>query len=259
MRRIAILGTALLVLCVGAASALAAPINTYTGTLKFSKGTGSKSAPKPVSYVQDYAANGTSGNRTATLLDIKTSIYGLVADGKDFPTCSVNTIAHAQNDTVCPPKAMVATGAITAVLGSASDFTAPGTACNPLLHVWNGGQGKLVFFFVDQGPAHLCLGGALTTGQVGPYPATYKTVGKKYLVTDLPIPKYVDFPAPSLVGSLLTSHLTWLKSTTTVHGKTVAASASVGCLRGKRPYSLTFRAQLGSKIETDSISHSAPC
>ena len=54
---------------------------------------------------------------------------------------------------------MVATGAITAAVGPATSFTAAAAACDPLLHVWNGGQGKLTFFFVDQAPSHECLGG----------------------------------------------------------------------------------------------------
>jgi hypothetical protein len=255
LRRIVILGTAIAVL-VGAASASAA-INTYTATLKFSKGKGTAANPAPVSFKQHYSANGTNGNRTATLLDIKTKIYGLVADGKDFPTCSVAKIAAAQNDTGCPKQAMVATGAITAVLGSASDFTAAGSPCDPVLHVWNGGQGKLVFFFVDT-PTHQCLFGALHTGQVGPYPGTVKRQGK-FLVTDVPIPTYVDFPTAGLVGSLLTEDLNWLKVTKRVHGKTVAANASIGCLHGKRPYSTTFTAVLGSQRETDTVNGSSSC
>lgn len=258
MRRIVIIGTAIAVLA--SAAAAAAALNTYTATLTFTKGVGTPSKPVPIGFKQHEVAAGTNGNRTATLLDIKTKIYGQVADGKDFPTCSLTKIGAAKNDTGCPKGALVATGAITSVVGSATDLKAPGTACNPLLHVWNGGQGKLVYFFVDKAPAHQCLGGALTTGQVGPYPATYKRVGKS-LVTDLPIPKYVDFPSPGLVGSLLTSDLNWLKATRKVHGKTVAANASIGCQKGKRPYSMTFKAQLGvgGPIEVKTIPGTAPC
>ena len=57
-----------------------------------------------------------------------------------------------------------------------------------------------MFFFVDQAPNHLCLNGGITTGEVGPYPATVKTVGKT-LVMDTPIPGYVSFPT-GLEGSL---------------------------------------------------------
>src|ERR1035441_695870 len=60
----------------------------------------------------------------------------------------------------------------------------------------------------------------------------------KYPVIDVHIPKYVDFPAPGLAGSLETEHLNWLKVTKQVKGKTVAAIASVGCKGNKRRSSL---------------------
>jgi hypothetical protein len=263
LRRIVLIATALGVLV--AAGAAYAAINTYTATLSFSsKKAGTPAKPVPVSYTQNIVAKGTNGNRTAVLTDIVTKIYGLKADGKDFPTCSAKKIAAAGADTSCPKGAMVATGAITAAVGSSTNFTAAASACDPLLHVWNGGQGSLTFFFVDQAPNHLCLGGNLKTGQVGPYPATYKTQGK-YLVIDVPVPKYVSFPAPGVAGSLETEHLTWLKLTKTVKGKTVAATASVACLKGKRPYTTTFTANLPTSTgapgpnETDTVKGSAPC
>jgi hypothetical protein len=255
MRRIVVISTALAVLAAGGV-ALAA-IASYGIHFTFSGQKGTPSKPKPISFTQHLSASGTNGNRTATLLDIKTKMYGIVADGKHFPTCSLAKIAAAKKDTSCSPKALVATGAITAVVGSSTNFKIPGAACNPLLHVWNGGQGKLVFFFVDA-PGHLCLGGALTTGAVGPYAGHYSVQGK-YLVTDVPIPTYVDFPAPGLVGSLMTEDLTYSKNTVKVGGKTYAANASIGCKNGKRPYSVTFKATQGGKTETKTVSAKASC
>jgi hypothetical protein len=245
--------------------AYAATINTYTATLSFSgKKAGTPAKPVPVGYTQNIVAKGTNGNRTAVLTDITTKIYGFKADGKDFPVCSAAKIAGAGADTSCPKGAMVASGFITAAVGSATNFTAPAQSCDPLLHVWNGGQGKLTFFFVDQAPNHLCLDGNLKTGQVGPYPSTYKTQGK-YLVIDVPVPKYVSFPAPGVAGSLESEHLVWAKITTKVKGKTVAATASVACLKGKRPYTTTFTANLPTSTgapganNVTTLKGSAPC
>ncbi len=264
MKKIVLIAAALGALAV-AGVAYAASINTYTATLSFSgKKAGTAAKPVPVSYTQNIVAKGTGGNRTAVLTDIVTKIYGLKADGKDFPTCSASKISAAGDDTSCPKGAMVATGFITASVGAANNFTAAGSPCDPLLHVWNGGQGKLSFFFVDQEPNHECLGGALKTGQVGPYPATYKTQGK-YLVVDVPVPKYVSFPAPGVAGSLETEHLVWAKLTKKVKGKTVAASASVACLKGKRPYTTTFTANLPTSTgapgpsQTSTVKGSAAC
>lgn len=258
MRRIVLIATALGVLV--AASAAYAAINSYTAKITFtSKKPGTAAKPVPTGYTENLTASGTNGNRTAVLLDIKTTIYGLKADGKDFPTCTLTQIANAKNDTVCPKGAEVATGWITASVGSATNFTAAGTACDPDLDVWNSGQGKLTFFFVDT-PTHQCLGGALTTGSTGPYPATYKTVGKN-LVVDVPVPNYVSFPLPGVAGSLETEHLVWKSTTKKVHGKTVASIASVACSGKKRPYSVAFKANLPttSTTETKTVSGSAPC
>jgi hypothetical protein len=265
LKKVVLIAAALGALAV-AGVAYAAAINTYTATLSFSgKKAGTAAKPVPVGYAQNIVAKGTNGNRTAVLTDITTKIYGLKADGKDFPTCSFDSIGANGDDTKCPKGALVATGAITAAVGSATKFTEAGLPCDPLLHVWNSGQGKLTFFFVDQAPNHECLNGALKTGQVGPYKATYKTQGK-YLVVDVPVPKYVSFPAPGLAGSLESEQLNWLKVTKKVHGKTVAASASVGGLKGKRPYTTTFTANLPDSTtgapgpnNVTTVKGSAPC
>jgi hypothetical protein len=255
MKRIAVLITALAVL--GTAATSYAAINTYSASINTtSKAAGTPSKPVPTGYTENLQAHGTNGNRAGIMLDIKTKIYGLVANGKDFPTCTLSQIASAGTDAKCPTGAKVATGTIGATVGSATNFTAAGAACNPQLDVWNSGQGKLTFFFVET-PAHQCLGGALKTGMVGPYPATYKQVGK-YLQLDVPVPHYVSYPAPGLVGSLESEHLTFLKQTRNVHGKTVASLSSIGTQGHKRPYSVTFTSTLpGSATEVHTVSGSA--
>ena len=195
MRRLVVIATALAVLGVTvSAYAATTGLNSYTASLKFSP---NKTAGS-LGFKQSYVAGGTNGNRTAPLTDIKTTVYGLTTDGKDFPTCSLAKISAAHSDTSCPSGALIATGSITATLGPVADqsSTAPDQLpCNPLLHVWNAGQGKLVYFFVDQG-SNICAGGAIATGDVGPFPGTVKTVGKN-LVMNTPIPASVG-PAGAL-------------------------------------------------------------
>jgi hypothetical protein len=265
MRRIVVLGTTLVVVLGAAVSAYAATggINTYTATLGFgANAAGSAKAPAAVGFKQSYIAGGTGGNRTAPLTNIKTVVYGLTSNGKSFPTCSFAKISAAKSDAGCPKGAMIATGAITATLGPLSDTSssASGTLpCDPVLHVWNAGQGKVVYFFVDQG-SHTCAGGAITTGTVGPFPGTVKTVGKN-LVMNTPIPSYVSFPLAGIEGSLTGETLQWMKATTKVHGKTVAAIASTGCKGGKRPYSVTFTAESapGAAPQSSTVTGSQKC
>jgi hypothetical protein len=261
LRRIVIAVTALVVLGTASAvyAATSSPINTYTAPIKFTPGkAGSAKKPVPTGFDLNITAKGTNGNRTAVTLDFLTKIYGLRVDGKDFPTCSAVKIASLHSDTACPKGALVATGSIVAQLGAKSNFTLPGTNCAPDLHVWNGGQGKLTFFFVVVPPVHVC--GGLQTGSTPPYPATYKVQGK-YLVTNVPIPAAVDFPVQGVAGSLTSEHLTWLKRTTKVKGKTVAAISSVACKRGKRPYSTAIKANLPTTnvTQTATVKGSAKC
>jgi hypothetical protein len=253
------IGTALAVL-VGAAAAYAA-FNTYTAKSTFSPSkAGSASAPSPLSWTENYAATGTGGNRSAPLTDVRWKIYGLVSDGKDFPTCTVAKIAAAKSDASCPKGAMIGSGSITSVVGLTSNTStsAPNTfECDPLLHEWNAGPGKVALFFVIQAPNHSC--GAIPPGTVGPYQATAKQQGKIW-VLDTPVPRYVTFPIPGLEGSVKTLHMVHFNLHKKVKGKTVAYLASTGCQNGKRPYSVSFTAQNGSgATETSAVKHTATC
>src|ERR1700761_9385366 len=142
-----------------ALAASATPINKYKASYSFSPSPAvSAKKPKKTSFKQNIQVTpGTAGDRAGVLLNIKTTIYGLKVEGKHFPTCTTAKITSMGSDTGCPKGALVATGAIKAVVGSPTSATAPGLACNPLLHVWNAGQGKLAFFFVDTtSGAHAC-------------------------------------------------------------------------------------------------------
>ncbi len=261
MKRIALAVTAVIAL-VAAGGAYAA-IYTYTASISFTGQAGTRSRPVPAGYTENLKVAGTDGNRAGVQLLIKTRIYGLVEDGKDFPKCTVAMIGAAQTDAGCPKAAEVATGDITATLGSATNFATPGSACDPDLHVWNAGQGKLTFFFVDT-PTHQCLGGSIKTGGTPPYPATYKTQGK-YLVLTVPVPDTINYPLGTtggLVGSLESEHLTYFKRTRRVDGHTVAITSSIGCLHGTRPYSASFTSTLppaGPATHTSSVVKSAHC
>ena len=264
MRRLVVIATALAAVLVTAVSAYAATggFNTYTAKLTFAPNkAGSSKAPAAVGFTEHYVADGTGGNRTAPLTDITTTVYGLKSNAKGFPTCSQAQIANAKSDAGCPKGALVATGSITAIVGPTNDQTigAPGSAsCDPLLHVWNGGQGKAVFFFVDQLPDHGCYNGLITTGTVGPFVGAVKQVGKN-LVLDTPVPPNVSFPLTGLEGSLTTLTLHYLKLTKTVGGKTVAYGQSVGCKNGKRPYSVKFTAELNGQSQSGTASGAQKC
>ncbi len=262
MRRTIIIGTALAML-VGASAAFAS-FNTYSASFKFSSSkAGSAKSPVALGYNLTYGANGTSGNRAAPLTDLKTSIYGIKANGNLFPTCSLNKIATAKNDNVCNPKAEVATGTVNSLLGAASDPKSAGTPCNPGLDVWNAGGNKLVFFFTAKS-ASQC--GGLQTGATAPFYGYVSYQGKN-MVLDVPQPKDISVKVANLTGvysSLSVEKLTWFKLTTRVKGKTVGYLQSVGCKAGKRPWAQSFSAlnypgQPGGTTSTQTVVGSAKC
>jgi hypothetical protein len=255
LRRIIItIGTAVAVLV--AATVAFADANTYTAALSSTKA-GSKSSPAPASFTQTLGASGTGGKLAAPLDNLKTTIYGLVPNPKPFPTCSDTQIIAAHNDTVCPKKALIATGTVAALLGS-SALTPPGTACNPLLDVWNAGGGKLWFFFVVKPPSHTCA--TLTTGATPPYSGTIKASGKNEVI-NVPLPPNVstNVAGIGLYGSLILEKLKYLNVTTKVKGKTVAFNSSVGCKSGKRPFAVAFTALEGGSNVTTTKTGSASC
>jgi hypothetical protein len=107
-------------------------------------------------------------------------------------------------------------------------------------------------------PDHACAGGAITTGTVGPFQGTIKTSGKN-LIIDTPIPDYVSFPLSGVEGSLTSETLKWVKVTKKVNGKTQAYTWSVGCKKGKRPYSHTFTAEMNGQSQSATVSGSQKC
>lgn len=236
MRKKLVIATTLVML-VSAATAVAAA-GPYSGSISFgSNRAGTAKKPVPIGFRLTVKASAPAGSRAPVQSEVKVKIYGVRDDGKDFPTCSVARIAAAHNDTVCPKGAEVATGYITSVLGSTTNFAQAGAACDPKLDVWNAGPGKMTYFFVTNA-AHQCLGGAVKTGNTPPYGGTYK-VSHGYLITDVPSPNYITHPVPGLVGSLETEHLVFSSRTAKAHGKKVYSQSSDGCLKGKRPYSVS--------------------
>jgi hypothetical protein len=200
----------------------------------------------------------TTGLDAAPVTDIKLKMYGLHVDFKDFPTCSLAFVT-AHLGAGCPAKSLVASGPISALLGPMNLMgnATNTTPCNPLLNAWNAGGGKVVeFLMIETG--HLC--GGVPTGAAAPYVVTFRQMGK-WLLQDAPLPPDVSTKAANLpfYSSILTNDLTWVKLTRKVSGKPVSFLSSVGCLKGKRPYTMTFTATNGAATETTSIAGNGAC
>ena len=259
MRRKVVLITTLCVL-VGAASAFAAS-NVYTGSnMSFSKGSGSSRKPVGLSFKQTLAATNTDPTKAAAVLvNIKTRIYGLRTDGKDFPTCSPARMVALKSDSFCPTKSKAATGLVNSALGDPSLTKSSRIPCNPNLDVFNGGSGKLWFFFTTH-TATQCAG--LRTGATAPYVGTISYQGK-YQVTNIPLPADISTRVAdhaNFYGSLIHETLSFFKYSARVHGKTIYNNQSIGCLHGKRPWSITYTATTnGADRQVSTVSGAAKC
>ena len=275
MRRIIITGTALAVL-IGAVVAYGAAgdFNSYTASLTLTPSkAGSKKKPSPFAEHEVWNASGNNGHKTAPLTHIVTKIYGIKWDGKDFPVCTAAMINNAGNangwDKVCPVGSKIGGGPVNSLFVPANDPTAAGTPCNPYEVVYNAGAGKRVIFFEEYpqapGPQYTCAGGAVKTGAAAAYTETYSVSGGT-LTLDTPVPPAASTMAGGISGvyaALVKLDLTFPKLTKKVNGKTVAYAASVACLHGKRPWSLTFTAQnyqgQSPPTQTTTVSGSDKC
>ena len=160
------------------AGAAYAALNTYTASFSFSGKAGSKAKPASIGYSEKYAAANTiAGDRAAVLTKIVTKVYGLApGTGKYFPVCKLSMIHKPNWDKACPKGSLIASGGVHSKLGDHT-LTGPGSPCNPLLAVYNGGPNiQTFFFYIDpSNPSHQCLG--LHTGASLPWQGTIASQG----------------------------------------------------------------------------------
>ena len=246
------LGTITAVLCLfGAGAAYAAgPVtggpNTYSGSFTVIGGAGSVAKPKAVAMIESLQMGSTTaGNVGAPLTDIRTTTYGVSApNGALFPKCTANTINANGNtgkwDGVCPKGSLVASGPVVAALVPSS-LQGPGAACDLQLMVYNGGPGKLTFFFQVPTTGTGCDG--LATGAAAAWTGKVSQAGK-YLVTDVPEPADVSYNAGNtgLFGSLQTEVLHFKRMTIKKGKKVYPFIQSFGCTKHSRPYTITYTA-----------------
>lgn len=259
MRRFIIIGTALAVLAGAAVGYAATTLNKYSAKVSVSPSKpGTKAKPVTVGVSENLsAANATAGKVAAPLVELKTSIYGLISNANKFPTCSSSKIlTPPKYDGNCPKAAEVATGSVNAFIGGPSLAPPPASfSCKPGLDVWNAGGGKLLFFFT----AHVPQCGPLVTGQTAPYPGTVKESGK-YLVIDVPLPPDVSTQVANhtgLYGSLVNEKIAFKKTTYKGH----PLLASIGCKGNKRPFKVAYTAvqSASSPRVTQTVSGSGKC
>jgi hypothetical protein len=258
LRRLIMIGTALAVLGL-AAAAYAATFNNYNGSsLKFGKGAGTKAKPVPLGMVETLRANAPAGDRAAPLIDIKLTIYGVKFVTSKLPACSDAKIEQDKTNPTggCSPKSVIGGGPVHSELGPGTDpSAAKGSACDPFLHVFNGGAHKQVFFFYTKSATDC---GGLTTGSTAPYDARISYAGKNAIV-DVPLPADISTKVanqPNFYGSLITETLTFPKKAS---GK--AYMVGVGCKNGKRPWSIQFTATKynGGGNETQTVKGASKC
>jgi hypothetical protein len=250
-------------LALGGVAYAATALNKYGATLKFtSSKPGSSAKPVALGYTEGLTASNVDSSKVAApLVDIKTTIYGMKSNLKDFKTCSEKTIETGPKYNLnCPSGSEVATGFVNAELGGPSLSKSAAVACNPDLVVYNGGGGKEFYFFTAPTPT-ACHG--LTTGATAPYVGTIAQSGKN-LVINVPLPPDVSTKVANLpdeYGSLIKESIKVSALSTKVHGKTVYSQESVACQGSKRPYSVSFTSVTSASgpKSTSTVKGSAKC
>lgn len=264
--------TALLCLIATGAAYAAGPVtggpNTYTGAMSVAGAAGTTVRPAPAAWTETYGMGSTTtGNVGAPLVDIKTTIYGLKApNAKYFATCTANKI-NANNgnngkwNSICPKASLVGSGSVTAALTSPKvNLAGPGSPCSLTLWVYNGGPGKLTYFFTTS-PSQ-CAG--LSTGAAAAWTGTVSQSGKN-LVTNTPEPADVAYNAGNvgLFGSLVSENLKFRKVTVRHAGKTLPFIESIGCSRHARPFTISYTATDSTSgsptVGTGTVKGSANC
>jgi hypothetical protein len=243
--------TALVCLIAAGAAYAAGPVtggpNTYTGSMSVAGAAGTTSKPAAAAWTENYGMGSTtSTNVGAPLVAIKTTIYGLKApNAKYFPTCTATKIntqggSSLKWNGVCSKASLVGTGTVSAALTSPTvNLKGPGASCNLVLWVYNGGPGKLTYFFTTT-PAQ-CDG--LQTGAAAAWTGSVSQAGKN-LVTNTPEPPDVSYNAGNegLFGSLISEVLKFKKVTVKHAGRTLPFIESIGCSKHARPFTVSYTA-----------------
>jgi hypothetical protein len=263
LKRIITIATALAVLGVAAAAYAATHFNNYKGSklVITPVAAGTKAKPVALGMVETLKANAPAGDRAAPLINIKVVIYGVKLDVGKLPVCNDARIESnpTNADGGCPAGSLIGNGPVHSLLGTPKNPSqSVGTACNPYLHVFNGGPKTQVFYFYTKSPNDC---GGLTTGATKPYDGQISYSGPNAVI-NVPLPSDISTQVPNAAvgyyGSLISEVLTYSKK---VAGKVYMAG--VGCKAGKRPWSITFTAQnyasSGGGTDTQTVKGSSKC
>jgi hypothetical protein len=243
-----------------AASAWAASLNTYTGSvLARQSGAGSVRAPVALGLVvrlSTHSADAADVN-AAPLTDLTLTLPEVGFNSIGFPVCPPARIVAAQTDAGCPPGARVGTGKVTAALWSPAAPTQTGTPCPATLDVWNAGARRLTYFLVIP-PGHGCAG--LMTGAIPPWTGTLREAGTT-LSLDVPLPPAfsTDAGGLGLYLALDSATLTFVRLTHTTGSRTTPFLESLGCVAGQRPYTLEVQASQDSSAGAATLRGSGRC
>ena len=185
----------------------------------------------------------TAGNVAAPLVDIKTTIYGLVANAKRLPDLQTATIETApKSDGNCPK------GSRSRPAQSMRNSAAPASPrpkaspCNPFLRrlqrrrrhgvVLLHGRGRLpVRRPEDRRHGPVRRPHQAVTARTWSWTCRFRRTSRRWSRT-----------MPNFYGSLIQRDLNFKNAEDEVHGKTVGISSSIGCKGGKRPWSVAFTA-----------------
>lgn len=239
--------TAMVILCAAAAYAYTLP-DVITVAGKATPG-GKPAKPKVISAGFANQADGPGGVRASTPNSLGWKFAGVHFNGKLVPSCTADQIDAKQSDSVCPPKALVGAGKVTALLGPSGDPTSNIT-CEKDLKVYSAGaKGQTLYIYGD--PAK-CAG----VNYLAPAAMTV-TKGKSGDTVTFPVGDNLQHPLPGLDGGIQKLSIDYKKIKVKKGKKKSGFLTSVGCGKAKNRKVSFFTGYANPEFDDSTVSASA--
>jgi hypothetical protein len=222
--------------------------NSYTIDAKVPSG-GSKKKPKAGGFTFNFTVSDPAGNIPQIIKTYSLGVAGSQVNTKVAPTCTAASINAAGNDQGCSKKAIVGTGSVSAVIGTAGQpMSSKAGDCGLNLTIYNGGTNKAALF----------LEGGTGGAGVPACPAPIsQAIDAKWVKKDggtalvFEVPDALRHPVAGLDVSVIETKSKLKKITKKIKGKTRGYFESVGC-KGQRKVTATFTDENGTSTPVDS-------
>ena len=232
-----------LIAALGITAVAVAQTNSYSIDAKVPSG-GSKKKPKAGGFTFNFTVADQAGaNIPQVIQTYSLGIEGSKVNTNVVPTCAASKAAT--DDSVCSKKALIGTGSITAVDGSAGQpLDSRAADCVLDLRIYNGGKNKATIFVQQKAePAGNCAGAV--PGQAIDAKWTKANGGTALVFT---VPEVLRHPVANTDAVVIAVTSKFKKITKTIKHKKVGYFESIGCKDKSRTVTATFTDEKGDAV-----------